>query len=237
MSLSADLGIDISFQQDDLFRRNRRLICFDMDSTLIKTEVIDELADRAGVGTQVREITEAAMRGEIDFNESFIQRVALLKGLDVSVLEEIANNLPIMDGALRLMRILKKCGYKIAILSGGFSFFGNHLKKLFDVDYVYANDLEIENGKLTGKHQGDIVDGKRKAELLRLIAQVEKIDLQQVIAVGDGANDLPMLNLAGLGIAFHAKPKVKANAQQSISTIGLDGVLYFLGFRDIHIDF
>ncbi len=237
MSLSAELGIDISFQQDDLFRRNRRLICFDMDSTLIKTEVIDELADRAGVGPQVREITEAAMRGEIDFNESFIQRVALLEGLDVSVLEEIAVNLPIMDGAMRLMSILKKCGYKIAILSGGFNYFGNHLKKLFDVDYVYANELEIENGKLTGKHIGDIVDGKRKAELLRLIAQVEKIDLQQVIAVGDGANDLPMLNLAGLGIAFHAKPKVKANAQQSISTIGLDGVLYFLGFRDIHIDF
>lgn len=237
MSLSAELGIDISFQQDDLFRRNRRLICFDMDSTLIKTEVIDELADRAGVGPQVREITEAAMRGEIDFNESFIQRVALLEGLDVSVLEEIAVNLPIMDGAMRLMSILKKCGYKIAILSGGFNYFGNHLKKLFDVDYMYANELEIENGKLTGKHIGDIVDGKRKAELLRLIAQVEKIDLQQVIAVGDGANDLPMLNLAGLGIAFHAKPKVKANAQQSISTIGLDGVLYFLGFRDIHIDF
>ena len=237
MSLSAELGIDISFQQDDLFRRNRRLICFDMDSTLIKTEVIDELADRAGVGPQVREITEAAMRGEIDFNESFIQRVALLEGLDESVLEEIAVNLPIMDGALRLMKILKKCGYKIAILSGGFNYFGNHLKKLFDVDYVYANELEIENSKLTGKHIGDIVDGKRKAELLRLIAQVEKIDLQQVIAVGDGANDLPMLNLAGLGIAFHAKPKVKANAQQSISTIGLDGVLYFLGFRDIHIDF
>lgn len=237
MSLSAELGIDISFQQDDLFRRNRRLICFDMDSTLIKTEVIDELADRAGVGPQVREITEAAMRGEIDFNESFIQRVALLEGLDVSVLEEIAVNLPIMDGAMRLMSILKKCGYKIAILSGGFNYFGNHLKKLFDVDYVYANELEIENGKLTGKHIGDIVDGKRKAELLRLIAQVEKIDLQQVIAVGDGANDLPMLNLAGLGIAFHAKPKVKANAQQSISTIGLDGVLYFLGFRDIHIDY
>lgn len=237
MNLSAEIGIDISFQQDDLFRRNRRLICFDMDSTLIKTEVIDELADRAGAGPKVRAITEAAMRGEIDFNESFIQRVALLEGLDVKVLEEIANNLPIMEGAVRLMSILKKCGYKIAILSGGFNYFGNHLKKLFDVDYVYANELEIMDGKLTGKHIGDIVDGKRKAELLRLIAQVEKIDLQQVIAVGDGANDLPMLNMAGLGIAFHAKPKVKANAQQSISTIGLDGVLYFLGFRDIHIDF
>ncbi len=236
MQYSGDLNIDISFQKDDIFRRNRRLICFDMDSTLIKTEVIDELAERAGVGEEVRAITESAMRGEIDFSESFIQRVSLLNGLDVKVLEEIAVNLPIMEGAQRLMSILKKCGYKIAILSGGFTYFGNYLKKLFDVDYVYANELEIVDGKLTGKHVGDIVDGKRKAELLKLISQVEKIDLEQVIAVGDGANDLPMLNIAGLGIAFHAKPKVKENASQSISTIGLDGILYFLGFRDIHID-
>ena len=233
---STELGIDISFQKDDMFRRNRRLICFDMDSTLIKTEVIDELAERAGVGNQVRAITESAMRGEIDFTESFKQRVALLKGLDESVMEEIAQNLPIMEGAERLMSTLKICGIKIAILSGGFTYFGNRLKKLFDVDYVYANELEIVDGKLTGNYLGDIVDGRRKAELLKLIAQVEKIDLEQVIAVGDGANDLPMLNIAGLGIAFHAKPKVIENAQQSISTIGLDGVLYFLGFRDMHID-
>ncbi|MBP6370339.1 MAG: phosphoserine phosphatase SerB, partial [Paludibacteraceae bacterium] len=236
MSYASELGIDISFQKDDMYRRNRRLICFDMDSTLIQTEVIDELAEKAGVGKKVRAITEAAMRGEIDFNESFIKRVALLKGLDESVMEEIAQNLPIMDGAKRLMTILKKYGFKIAILSGGFTYFGNALKKQFDVDYVYANELEIVNGKLTGKHLGEIVDGKRKAELLRLIAQFEKIELEQVIAVGDGANDLPMLNLAGLGIAFHAKPKVKENAQQAISTIGLDGILYFLGFRDIHMN-
>jgi phosphoserine phosphatase len=236
MEYTSELGIDISFQKDDMYRRSRRLICFDMDSTLIKTEVIDELADRAGVGKQVRAITESAMRGEIDFTESFKQRVALLKGLDEKVLEEIALNLPIMDGAERLISLLKKVGFKIAILSGGFTYFGNRLKKLFDVDYVYANELEIVDGKLTGNYVGDIVDGKRKAELLRLIAQVEKIDLEQVIAVGDGANDLPMLDIAGLGIAFHAKPKVKENVQQSISTIGLDGVLYFLGFRDIHID-
>ena len=236
MSYASELGIDISFQKDDMYRRNRRLICFDMDSTLIQTEVIDELAEKAGVGKKVRAITEAAMRGEIDFNESFIKRVALLKGLDESVMEEIAQNLPIMDGAKRLMTILKKYGFKIAILSGGFTYFGNALKKQFDVDYVYANELEIVNGKLTGKHLGEIVDGKRKAVLLRLIAQFEKIELEQVIAVGDGANDLPMLNLAGLGIAFHAKPKVKENAQQAISTIGLDGILYFLGFRDIHMN-
>lgn len=194
------------------------------------------MADRAGVGEQVRAITESAMRGEIDFNESFRQRVALLKGLDESVMREIAENLPIMDGADRLMSVLKKCGFKIAILSGGFTYFGQYLQKRFGVDYVYANQLEIEDGKLTGRHLGDIVDGKRKAELLNLIAQVEKIELEQVIAVGDGANDLPMLNLAGLGIAFHAKPKVKENARQSISTIGLDGILYFLGFRDVHLD-
>jgi phosphoserine phosphatase len=236
LQYSSELGMDISFQKDDMHRRNRRLICFDMDSTLIKTEVIDELADLAGVGEQVRAITEAAMRGELDFSDSFKQRVALLKGLDESVMAEVARNLPIMEGADRLMSILKKCGFKIAILSGGFNYFGNFLKKRFDVDYVYANELEIVDGKLTGNYVGDIVDGKRKAELLRLIAQVEKIELEQVIAVGDGANDLPMLNLAGLGIAFHAKPTVKANARQSISTIGLDGVLYFLGFRDIHID-
>ena len=236
VNLSGELDIDISFQKDNIYRRNRRLICFDMDSTLIKTEVIDELADRAGVGEQVRAITEAAMRGEIDFNESFKKRVSLLKGLDESVMKEIAENLPIMDGADRLMHILKKCGYKIAILSGGFNYFGNYLKKRFGVDYLYANELEIIDGKLTGKHVGDIVDGKRKAELLKFLTQVEKIELDQVIAVGDGANDLPMLNIAGLGIAFHAKPKVKENARQSISSIGLDGVLYFLGFRDRHIN-
>lgn len=236
MELSAKEGIDISFQTDDMYRRTRRLICFDMDSTLIKTEVIDELADRAGVGEQVRAITESAMRGEIDFIESFTRRVALLKGLDVAVMDDIADNLPIMEGAEKLMRVLKKCGFKIAILSGGFTYFGERLQKRFGVDYVYANDLEIQDGKLTGRFVGDVVDGKRKAELLRLIAQVEKIELQQTVAVGDGANDLPMLNLAGLGIAYHAKPKVKANAKQSISTVGLDGILYLLGLRDVQIN-
>lgn len=236
MTLSAQLGMDFSFQKDTMYRRMRRLICFDMDSTLIQTEVIDELAERAGVGKQVREITERAMRGEIDFKESFTERVALLKGLDESVMKDIAVNLPITEGVERLMYVLKKYGYKIAILSGGFTYFGNYLKERFGVDYVYANNLEIEDGKLTGRFVGDIVDGKRKAELLQLIAQVENVDIQQTIAVGDGANDLPMLSVAGLGIAFHAKPKVQANAQQSINTIGLDGVLYFLGFKDSYLD-
>ena len=236
MKLSTELEMDISFQEDRMYRRMRRLICFDMDSTLIETEVIDELAIRAGVGDQVKAITEAAMRGEIDFCESFRQRCALLKGLDVSVMQEIAENLPITEGVDRLMRILKKVGFKIAILSGGFTYFGNFLKQKYNIDYVYANELEIENGKLTGNHVGDIVDGKRKAELLRLIAQVENVDIRQTVAVGDGANDLPMISIAGLGIAFHAKPKVKATAKQSISTIGLDGILYFLGYKDSYLD-
>ena len=236
MKLSAVQEMDISFQEESMFRRMRRLICFDMDSTLIETEVIDELAIRAGVGDQVKAITEAAMRGEIDFCESFRQRCALLKGLDVSVMQEIAENLPITEGVDRLMRILKKVGFKIAILSGGFTYFGNYLKQKYNIDYVYANELEVENGKLTGRHVGDIVDGKRKAELLRLIAQVENVDIRQTVAVGDGANDLPMISIAGLGIAFHAKPKVKATAKQSISTIGLDGILYFLGYKDSYLD-
>ena len=236
MQLSRDLEMDFSFQLDDMYRRMRRLICFDMDSTLIRTEVIDELAEKAGVGKEVREITERAMRGEIDFNESFKERVALLKGLDESVMKEIAENLPITEGVERLMYVLKRYGYKIAILSGGFTYFGNYLKNKFGIDYVYANELEIVDGKLTGRYVGEIVDGRRKAELLRLIAQVENVDIRQTIAVGDGANDLPMLSLAGLGIAFHAKPKVVANAQQSINTIGLDGVLYFLGFKDSYLD-
>ncbi len=235
MKLSAEEDFDISLQQDTMYRRCRRLVCFDMDSTLIETEVIDELAERAGVGEKVKAITERAMRGEIDFDESFRERVALLKGLDESVMREIAENLPVTEGVSRMMEVLKRAGFKTAILSGGFTYFGNYLKQKFGIDYVYANELEILDGKLTGRYVGDIVNGRRKAELLRLLAQVENIDIAQTIAVGDGANDLPMLTTAGLGIAFHAKPKVKATAGQSISTIGLDGVLYFIGFKDSFI--
>ena len=236
MHLASEQEIDFSFQRDDMYRRMRRLICFDMDSTLIQTECIDELAARAGVGEQVKAITERAMRGEIDFKESFTQRVALLKGLDAGVMQDIAEHMPITEGADRLMSVLKRCGYKIAILSGGFTYFGEYLRHRYGIDYVYANELEIDDdNKLTGRYVGEIVDGRRKAELLKLIAQVEQVNLAQTIAVGDGANDLPMISEAGLGIAFHAKPRVKATAQQAISTIGLDGVLYFLGFKDSYL--
>lgn len=234
--IAREQEVDYSFQLDNMYRRMRRLICFDMDSTLIQTEVIDELAMRAGVGDQVKSITEQAMRGEIDFRESFRKRVALLKGVDESVMQDIAEHLPITEGVERLMFVLKKYGYKIAILSGGFTYFGNYLKERFGLDYVYANELEIKNGKLTGNYVGEIVDGPRKAALLRQIATNEQVDIAQTIAVGDGANDLPMLATAGLGIAFHAKPKVTANAQQAINTIGLDGVLYFLGFKDSQLE-
>ena len=241
-SLQADLlqncaeGLDVSFQKDNIYRRSRRLICFDMDSTLIHAECIDQLAVRAGVGDEVKAITESAMRGEIDFNESLTRRVALLKGLDESVMEEVAKELPYNEGLERMMKILKRVGYKTAILSGGFTYFGHYLQQKFGFDYVYANELEVEDGKLTGRCSGEIVDGRRKAELLRLLCQVEHINLEQAVAVGDGANDLPMLGLAGLGIAYHAKPKVKANAKQSISSIGLDGILYFLGLKDSQIE-
>ncbi|MFD1162358.1 phosphoserine phosphatase SerB [Hwangdonia seohaensis] len=236
MQISHDLDVDIAFQEDNIYRRNRRLVCFDMDSTLIQTEVIDELAELAGVGEKVKAITESAMNGEIDFNESFKRRMKLLKGLSEDVLHDVAVNLPITKGARRLIDTLKNYGFKTAILSGGFTYFGHYLQKELGIDYVYANQLEIKDGKLTGGYLGEIVDGNKKAEYLKEIAKKEGIDIGQTIAVGDGANDLAMLNLAGLGIAFHAKPTVKDNAQSAISSIGLDGVLYLLGYHDRHID-
>ena len=236
MALASELDIDVAYQEDTMFRRNRRLVAFDMDSTLIDAEVIDELAKAAGVGEQVAAITERAMRGELDFTASFRARVALLKGLDESALQAIAVRLRLNEGAERLVSTLKKMGYKTAILSGGFNYFGEHLQKILGIDYVFANALEIENGKVTGNVIGDVVDGQRKAALLCEIAAKENISLEQVIAVGDGANDLPMLSIAGLGIAFRAKPIVKQSAKQAISTLGLDGILYLLGISDRHAD-
>ncbi len=232
LAASAELGIDIAFQLDNVYRRNRRLICFDMDSTLIETEVIDELARHAGVGEEVAGITERAMRGELDFTESFRRRVALLEGLDARVLAAVAETLPITEGAERLVASLKRLGYKTAILSGGFQYFGRRLQEHLGIDYVHANELEIVAGRVTGRVIGEVVDGARKAALLRDIAAAERITLDQVIAVGDGANDLPMLSIAGLGIAFRAKPLVRESAEQSLSELGLDAILYLLGFTD-----
>ncbi|MEQ8352880.1 MAG: phosphoserine phosphatase SerB [Leptospiraceae bacterium] len=232
---TSDLGVDIAFQKDDLYRRNRRLIAFDMDSTLIQAEVIDELAKEAGVGEEVARITESAMRGEIDFNESFKRRVGLLKGMSTEFLEGIYERLPVTEGAPHLIKVLKSMGYTTVILSGGFTFFAERLRQKLGMDYIFANELVIKDGIVTGEVQEPIVNGARKAELLAGIAEKKGVRKEQVIAVGDGANDLPMLGMAGLGIAFRAKPVVRKEADQSISNLGLDAILYLLGYR--HEDF
>jgi len=232
LSVAQELNVDIAFQEDSLFRRNRRLAVFDMDSTLIEAEVIDELAKAAGVGDKVSEITERAMAGELDFRASFKERLALLKGLDVGVLDSIGASLRLTEGAETLFAELKRLGYKTAILSGGFTYFAKQLQARLGIDYVFANELEVVDGKVTGVAIEPIVDAQRKADLLKELAHKEGLRLEQTIAVGDGANDLPMLAIAGLGVAFRAKPLVKQSAKQAISTLGLDGVLYLLGFRD-----
>ena len=232
MAITQEMTVDIAWQRDDVYRRMRRLVAFDMDSTLIQQEVIDELAREAGVFDQVSAITESAMRGEMDFRASLTRRVALLKGLEESVMRRVADRLQFTEGAQRLIKALKTFGYKTAIISGGFRYFGLHLQQRLGIDHVRTNDLEVVNGRLTGRVLGEIVDAARKADLLREIARMQDISLHQTIAVGDGANDLPMLAVAGLGIAFHAKPLVAQSARHKISTLGLDGILYLIGVRD-----
>ncbi|MBU1341900.1 MAG: phosphoserine phosphatase SerB, partial [Proteobacteria bacterium] len=235
MDISQKAGIDISFHIDNIYRKNRKLVVFDMDSTLIQTEVIVELAKLAGVGEQVNKITESAMRGEIDFKESFQKRVALLKGIKQDQLSKITKDLPLTDGADLVAKTLKGLGYKLGILSGGFTFVGDYLKDRLGFDYMYANELDIENGVVTGRVVGEIVDGEKKAILLRQLAQKENIALEQTIAVGDGANDLPMISIAGLGVAFNAKPIVRKETSNAISSVGLDGLLYLIGIHEREI--
>ncbi len=232
LATAQELSIDIAFQRESIFRRNRRIFAFDMDSTLIQGEVIDELAKMAGVGDRVVRITESAMRGEIGFDESFSRRVALLKGLSAESAYGLVDTIPLADGAERLIRTLRLLGYKTAILSGGFTFFARSLQQRLGIDYVHANELELRDGVVTGRVIPPIINGDRKAALLAEIAAQENVSLEQVVAVGDGANDIPMLNLAGMGIAYRAKPVVRQKADQSISCLGLDGLLYLLGVRD-----
>lgn len=232
LAAAQELSIDIAFQRESLFRRNRRLFAFDMDSTLIQGEVIDELAKMAGVGEQVSRITEAAMRGELNFDQSFTRRVGLLRGLPAERVHTLLDAIPLAHGAERLIRTLRLLGYKTAILSGGFTFFAHHLQRTLGIDYVHANELEIADGIVTGRVIPPIVNGERKAALLEEIARREGISLEQVVAVGDGANDIPMLRVAGMGIAYRAKPLVRQSAPHSMSRLGLDGLLYLIGVRD-----
>lgn len=229
LNTSSHHAVDIAFLKDNVFRRSKRLIVFDMDSTLIQTEVIDEIAGLMNVKDKVGEITERAMNGEVDFDQALKERVALLKGLEVSQMKEILDNLPLTPGTEKFIETVKNLGYKTALISGGFSYFADALKEKLGIDYAFSNELQIANGKLTGKVEGAIINSSQKALLLKMIAQQEKISLEQVVAIGDGANDLPMLSTAGLGIAFHAKDIVRKKADHHMSHGPMTTILYFLG--------
>ena len=228
-------AFDCALQRETLLRRSKRLIVMDMDSTLIRIEVIDELARAHGVGDQVKAITRRAMAGEMDYDQSLRERVALLRGLDARVLYELAASLPLTEGAETLLRVLQRLGYRTAVISGGFSVAAEALQKRLGIDFAWSNTLEIEGGVLTGRVIGPIVNAQRKADILEELARRENVPLDQVIAIGDGANDLLMLQKAGHGIAFHAKPKLREAADTSISAMGLDAILYLLGItgRDV----
>jgi len=221
--------VDIAVQEDTLFRRNKRLIVLDADMTFLQCEVIDELGKLAGVGEQLAGITEKVTHGEVDFTLALKQRVRLLKGLKVAQLEQLYENLPLTPGAEELVRILQHLNYKIAIVSGGFQFFISRLREKYRLDYGFANQLQIQDGQVTGEVEGEIIDAQAKEKILVSLAEREGLSLQQVVAVGDGANDIHMLACAGLGIAFNAKPIVQQHAQASISIYNLELILYFLG--------
>jgi len=224
-------GLDVAIQADGLGRRSQRLVVLDVDSTLIQNEVIDLIADVAGVGTEVAAITESAMRGELDFGQSLNARVQLLAGQPVEILDRAWDRLTLTPGARTFVRTLKSLGFSVAIVSGGFTFFTDRLKAELGLDYAYANTLETRRGVLTGRVTGRVVDKQMKATLLRQIAVEEGVELSQTVAVGDGANDLAMLDIAGLGIAFNAKPIVQEAADTSVSVPYLDAILFVLGVR------
>jgi phosphoserine phosphatase len=236
VAAAAQRPIDIAIQPEGLERRAKRMVIMDVDSTLIENEVINLLAEEAGVGDQVSEITAAALRGEIDFEGSLRERVALLEGLGEDALQRVAQRITVTPGARTFIRTLKRMGMKTAIVSAGFTRFANALAADLGIDYSLSNTLDVKNGKLTGRLAGEFVDGPRKASFLEDIAAREGFSSAQVVAVGDGANDLEMLSVAGLGIAFNAKPVVKERADTSVSVPYLDAILFLMGIRRDHVD-
>jgi phosphoserine phosphatase len=232
LAKSHELNIDLALQKMEAYRKNKRLVFFDMDSTLVDMEIIDEMAQRAGVFKEVARITEKARRGDIDFEEALTQRVALLKGLKVEELEKIRNEMKLSEGAEDLVETLKRLGYKLGLVSGGFDYFSDFLREKLGLDFSYANQLEIKNGALTGKVLGKIVDNTYKAKIVHMVASREGVLLDQTVAIGDGANDVLMLGQAGLGIAYNAKERLMRAANMSLGQARLKNILYILGLSE-----